>query len=222
MDTYTVAVTSVRQITHDVLGIRTEKPDSFRFTSGQATELAICKNGWQEIKRPFTFTCIPSDDYLEFMIKIYPAHKGVTQELSKIKVNEQLLIGDAWGAISYGGPGLFIAGGAGITPFISIFRQLATENRLAGNRLLFANKTRADIILEAELNHLLQTNIVHVLSEETSPEYKTGFITADLISENIPPGSRKVYVCGPPPMMDAVLAYCRQLGIADTAITVEI
>ena len=71
MPQYNVIVKSVDKVTHDVLSIVTEKPHSFNFIPGQATEVSINKNGWQDEKRPFTFTCLPENDYLEFTIKIY-------------------------------------------------------------------------------------------------------------------------------------------------------
>src|SRR5690606_15369527 len=139
MEQHLVTVKSVEKVTHDVLGIITTKPEGYSFTPGQATEIAINKSGWEEAKRPFTFTNLPEDDHLEFVIKAYPEKKGVTNELLNLKAGDQLLIHDVWGAITYSGEGLFIAGGAGITPFISIFRYLQSNNQVGRNRLLFAN-----------------------------------------------------------------------------------
>jgi ferredoxin-NADP reductase len=124
MKQYTVEVTSVGNVTHNVLKITTKKPEQYAFTSGQATEVSINKSGWKSKKRPFTFTCLPVDDYLEFTIKTYPTHKGVTDQLLKLKKGDTLILHDVFGAIRYKGEGVFIAGGAGITPFISIFRYL--------------------------------------------------------------------------------------------------
>ena len=66
--------------------IVTEKPEEYNFTPGQATEVSINKPDWNEKKNPFTFTCLPENDFLEFSIKTYPAHKGVTNELLKLKI----------------------------------------------------------------------------------------------------------------------------------------
>ena len=124
MPQYNVIVKSVDKVTHDVLSIVTEKPHSFNFIPGQATEVSINKNGWQDEKRPFTFTCLPENDYLEFTIKTYPSHKSVTNELLNLKKNDELTLHDVFGAIAYKGKGVFVAGGAGVTPFICIFRYL--------------------------------------------------------------------------------------------------
>jgi ferredoxin-NADP reductase len=87
-------------------------------------------------KRPFTFTSLNDNDYLEFIIKIYDSNDGVTRELGKLKQGDELLIHDVWGAIEYKGEEI-IAGGAGVTPFIAILRQLQAENKIANNKLFY-------------------------------------------------------------------------------------
>src|SRR5689334_8705366 len=122
MESHVVKVKDVRKVTHDVLGIKVEKPAGYNFVPGQATEVAINDPQWVNEKRPFTFTNLPEEDHLEFTIKTYPQHKGVTNRLLGLKAGDELVLHDVWGAIHYKGKGLFIAGGAGVTPFISIFR----------------------------------------------------------------------------------------------------
>src|SRR5947199_6755341 len=117
---YTVQILSIDQLTHNVRQFRLQKPQGYAFVPGQATEVSINKEGWEAEKRPFTFTGLNEDPYLEFTIKCYTDHPGVTNELSKLNNGDELIIGDVWGAISYQGEGYFIAGGAGITPFLAI------------------------------------------------------------------------------------------------------
>jgi hypothetical protein len=220
MGTKVVKVLSVNQVTHDAVQIVVEKPEGYEFLPGQATNVAIKKAGWEEESRPFTFTSRPDQDHLEFVIKMYPDHEGVTHELRNLKSGDHLLIDEPWGAIRYDGVGLFIAGGAGITPFISIFRTLHAAGELAGNRLLFGNKTRRDVILEKELRTWLGDDFVNVLSDENLDRIAHGFIDEKLIKENLT-GS-KVYVCGPPPMMDAVGAALKQLKVGASDIVTEV
>jgi len=110
-----VRITNIESVTHDVRRYQVEKPQGYTFKPGQATEVAINKEGWKEERRPFTFTSLNTDPYLEFTIKSYNDHPGVTNELGKLKVGDELIIHDVWGVIEYKGPGYFIAGGAGIT-----------------------------------------------------------------------------------------------------------
>lgn len=222
METHILKIKSVDKVTHDVLCIRIEKPGSYDFTPGQATEVAINKPGWTEERRPFTFTSLPKDEFLEFTIKTYPDHGGVTNELLQLKPGDELILHDVWGAISYKGEGVFIAGGAGITPFLSIFRYLHATGQVAGNKLIFANKTKEDIIRKDELQSYLGNNFVNILSEETVEGYAHGYITRSFLEANMAATRGKFYVCGPPPMMDATQKILTELGVGEEAIVVEL
>ncbi|MDD4969464.1 MAG: hypothetical protein PHT07_08545 [Paludibacter sp.] len=221
MEEYTVKIKSVGKITPDVLKITTEKPPHFTFTSGQASEISINKTGWVDERRPFTFTCLPDNDYLEFTIKTYPSRKGVTNQLLQLKTGDELILHDVFGAIAYQGEGLFIAGGAGITPFISIFRYLQSQNEIGNNMLLFANKTKADIIHEEEFKELLGKNFINILSEEKTGDYALGQITEEFLKPFLKAAGKYVYVCGPPPMMDAVEKYLSNLQVDEKFIIKE-
>ncbi len=221
MGQHIITVRSIERITPDVLRIRADRPKGYTFESGQATEVAINKDGWQEELRPFTFTSLPQDDYLEFVIKTYPSHKGVTAELLNLQTNDQLIIGDSWGTIGYKGPGTFIAGGAGITPFISIFRKLETDHAVDGNKLIFANKTSADIIHQEEFSAMLGSNFINILSDEKTEEHAHGFISEEFLRKCDILTDKHVYLCGPGPMMDAVEKQLLNLGIDRKLIVKE-
>jgi ferredoxin-NADP reductase len=221
MEEHTVKILDILMITHNVKRFRVEKPQGYSFIPGQATEVSVNIPEFREEKRPFTFTCLNSADFLEFTIKIYPEHKGVTNELGKLNPGSELIIRDVWGAISYKGEGVFIAGGAGITPFLSILRDLHQKNKVTGNLLIFANKTRGDIILENELICMLGGAFISILSDDKSEGYSHGLITEDFLKSVIPQRINNYYICGPPPMMDSVLAQLAHLGVNGNSIIME-
>jgi ferredoxin-NADP reductase len=222
MEEHIVKILSLDQVTHDVKRFRVEKPEGYSFIPGQATEVSLNTPELKNEKRPFTFTCLNREAYLEFTIKIYPSHNGITNELGKLKQGDELIIRDVWGAITYKGKGVFIAGGAGITPFIAIFRDLSMKNEISGNTLIFANKTKADIILENELRNFLGTAFINILSDEKQNGYFHGIITEDFIKANILDYATNFYICGPPPMIDAVKRHLVNLGTGENLITVEL
>ncbi len=222
MEEHIVRILKIEPVTHDVKRFQLEKPSGYSFIPGQATEISINSGDLINEKRPFTFTSLNKEPYLEFTIKIYPSHNSVTKELAKLKPGDELIIRDVWGAISYKGEGVFIAGGAGITPFISIFRDLRSRNATRGNILLFANKTKADIILEKEFRELLGSSFINILSQENSSGYFYGMIDEAFLKNKIGDFNRKFYVCGPPPMMDAVMKQLANLGVGENSITLEL
>ncbi|MBN2863100.1 MAG: hypothetical protein JXN62_08065 [Bacteroidales bacterium] len=222
MEEHIVRILDVEKVTHDVNRYRVEKPYGYSFIPGQATEVSINTPELKNEKRPFTFTCLNREPYLEFTIKIYPSHNGVTNELGKLKTGDELIIRDVWGAINYKGKGVFIAGGAGITPFISILRDLQVKDEIAGNILLFANKTKEDIILHNELKNMLGNAFINILSEEKAEGYFHGMISENFLKEQIVDLHSNYYVCGPPPMIDSVLKQLSDLGVSTDLVTIEL
>jgi len=199
-----VKILEINNVTHNVKSFKIEKPQGYSFTPGQATDVALNKAGWENEKRPFTFTSLNELPYLEFTIKRYSDHDGVTNHLHGLHKGDELIIDDVWGAIEYKGAGYFIAGGAGITPFIAILRQLRKDGQLAGNKLFFSNKTAADIIYKEELSSMLGNNIINILSEETGSEYLSGRIDESFIKKYVTDFHAHFYVCGPDPMIAAI------------------
>ena len=124
---YKLPIIDIQPITHDVKQFTLSKPDNYSFTPGQATEVSIDKNGWRDEKRPFTFTSLPEEEKLEFIIKIYNDHDGVTNQLNTLTTNDHLIIDDPWGTIQYQGKGTFLAGGAGVTPVSYTHLTLPTK-----------------------------------------------------------------------------------------------
>ena len=222
MEQHIVKIKSVDQITNDVLRFKTEKPANFNFEPGQASRISINKEGWEKKKRSFTFTNLPEDDHLEFVIKTYPSHEGVTNELLTLKAGDQLIVHEVWGSIAYKGEGVFIAGGAGVTPFISILRHLHGKKQLGNNRLLFANKTVADIIHNDEFKDMLGQNFINILSQEEAEGFDHGWITEDFLKKHGINDYKYVYLCGPKPMMENIEGQLLKLGVQEDAIIREV
>jgi len=221
MEEHIVKILNIDKVTHNVKRFQVEKPEGYTFNPGQATEVSINVPELRNERRPFTFTCLNTAGYLEFTIKIYSDHNGITNELGKLKTGSELIIRDVWGDIGYKGAGVFIAGGAGITPFISIFRALQNENKIAGNMLIFANKTKKDIILEDELKKMLGNSFISILSDEKAEGHFNGYITEEFLKTIISGHYKNFYLCGPPPMMEAVLKQLSNMGIRENSIIME-
>ena len=217
----TVRIVTIEHATPNVMHIRTEKPDGISYLPGQAVDVAVDEVGWTTELRPFTFTSLPSDGFLEFFIKVYPEHNGVTEAISKLSTKNSLLIGAVFGDIEYKGEGIFIAGGAGITPFIAMMKDVEKRNGIGNNKLIFANTTSSDIIENEFFSNLLGKNFINVLSKEKNEKYEHGYITKEIIQAQIQEADSYFYLCGPPPMMDAVLKQLNELGIEESKIIKE-
>ena len=216
-----VKVKSNERITHDVLRIVFEKPDGYTFTPGQAADISINKSGWEEKMSCFTFTSLPEDKNLEFTIKVYPERERLTNELQSVKTGDELILQDPFGDIQNKGKGIFLAGGAGITPFIAILKELQKNDRIDGSKLIFANKKEEDIIDREFFEDILGDHFINILSDEKKEEYEHGYVTSELIKKHQDENTQYYYLCGPPPMMDAVEKQLDQLGIKEEYIIKE-
>jgi len=214
-------------VTHDVKRFIVEKPEGYKFTPGQATEIAVNKPGWEGKKHPFTFTSLNEDLVLEFIIKGYvldrhPDHGGMTEELHKLLPGDELLIDNPWGTINYQGPGVFIAGGAGITPFIAILRQLKKDGKIKGNKLIFSNKKARDIILEKEFKSMFDNgDLVLTLTREKLRGYEYGRVDTDFLKKYIDDFARFFYICGPKTMVKDLQKSLSLLGAKTDLIVFE-
>ncbi|MGB3608616.1 MAG: FAD-binding oxidoreductase [Psychroserpens sp.] len=216
-----VELRKIEHVNHNVVRLITDKPKDYNFKPGQATEMSIDKKGWSEKKRPFTFTSLPDEDELEFTIKIYPSHDGVTEQIEKLQVGNHLLIGDPWGAITYQGEGAFIAGGAGITPFIAILKDLNKRGELNHNTLFFSNHKEKDIIYKNNLEAWLGDHLHLTLSKEDHKDYHNGKIDKKFLKSKNLELTKPVYLCGPPAMQEAIKASLFEMGLPKSLLVTE-
>jgi ferredoxin-NADP reductase len=137
------------------------------------------------------------------------------------QVGDSFIVGDAWGTIEYKGRGTFIAGGAGVTPFIAILRMLRERGELSGHRLIFANKTEDDIILREEFDAMPGLEVIHVLSDEDKNGFEHGYVDKQMLERLVGDTSQHFYVCGPDPMIESVNATLKELGAEPDALVFE-
>ncbi len=208
-------------ITHDVKRFILSKPDGFNCKPGQGIEIAVDKAEWKSEGRPFTPTSLKDDLVIELMIKRYPGVGSVTEELHKVKAGDKLLISDVFGSITYNGPGVFIAGGAGVTPFIAILRDLAHNGKLDDHSLIFSNKTPADIICEKELKHYLGKRCIFTCTRSSGTGYESRRVTKDFLKEKIDDFSRHFYVCGPETFVKNINTALEELGARSDSLVFE-
>jgi len=218
---HVVKILDAKNVTHNVKRFTLSKPENYSFTPGQATDIVINLPEWKNERRPFTFTSLNDWNTLEFTIKIYDDHNGVTNELGKLKAGDQLIIHDVFGAIHYKGEGVFIAGGAGVTPFIAIFRDLHEKGKLGNNKLLFSNRTTKDIILKDEFEQMLGDNFINTITEENTSEYDHEKIDEDYLAKKVVDFDKYFYICGPDPMVEAIHKDLLNLGVKEEKIVVE-
>ena len=212
MSSYIVKILESSFLTHDVKRFIVEKPEGYHFIPGQGTDISINLPGWENKLRPFTFISLNESPYLEFAIKIYDERNGVTGQLGKTNTGAELILHEPFGSIRYKGPGIFIAAGTGVTPFIAIFRDLANRKMLEGNTLILSNKTSEDIIYPQELVQMLGPGFINVFTREGVIGFLDRRIDRKFLVETIRDFSGNFYVCGPDTFVKEMSGYLLSLG----------
>jgi ferredoxin-NADP reductase len=155
------------------------------------------------------------------MIKIYRDHNGVTNMLGKTNTGSELILHDVFGAIQYKGKGVFIAGGSGITPFISIFRDLYKKKELSGNKLIYSNKTSEDVIMDKELKKMLKEDYVKIYTRQNVIGFVGRRIDRNYLIENIVDFNQHFYVCGTSDFVKSITGYLIDLGVTANSLVIE-
>lgn len=94
-----------------------------------------------------------------------------------------------------------IAGGSGITPFLSLARAIDQGDEDCTLTLLYGCRTSDEILFKSELDSLSEKNdkinVAYVLSHSDEDGYEKGFVGADIIKKYAPDGNYSIFVCGP-------------------------
>jgi len=119
----------------------------------------------------------------------------------------------------------FVAGGTGITPMISIIRWILAKSLPVELYLVFANKTESDIIFREEWEEDAREHASfryhHVLEQPPKGwSQGTGRISEEILRRHLPPPAPDtvIFLCGPPPMVNAVETTLRSIGHLEQAI----
>lgn len=217
---HTLKILDTDYETHNVKRFVLEKPKDFIYRPGQSAHISLNLPGWEDKKRPFTFTSLNDWPFLELIIKIYEDHNGVTNQLSKLNAGAELLLHDVFGSIAYKGPGVFLAGGTGITPFIAIFRALYYSGNLRNVGLIYSNQSEEDIILHDELFKMLGAAYLNVFTRQGVIGFREKKIDRKFLIETIRDFDKNFYVCGPESFVSDINRDLVSLGVKPESVVV--
>lgn len=218
---YKVKVLSIEKIAQNIFKLLIEKPGGYTFIPGQFTEISLNEDIQSSNKAHFSFTGLVDSDNLEFIMKPCSGCNTLVKEIINLKLSDELIIREPQGHLRYKGMGTFIAGGTGITPFISIFRNLKQKNDLAGNKLIYSNKTINDAILHKELLEMLGMNYTNLFTEERFQNFYFGRIDRNFLRMEIVDFAQYFYVSGSVEFLQNVKMILRYFDVADDSIISE-
>lgn len=217
--TISTSVVSVQALTSDIHSLKLKPSEPFEFKAGQYVDIQIPGT---ELHRSFSMANTDSDS-LEFMIKHYEGGKfsGLLKDGS-IKPGDELSVTGPYGVFTLRPSSprrlLFIGGGAGMAPILSLLRSLKGSASERDRSYYYGARTEADLFQLEELGEL-ECGFVPALSENSNGwKGECGLIT-DVVSrleDDI--AEVDAYVCGPPPMVEATIALLEAKGVPEAHI----
>ena len=229
-------VVGVYRETDHVRTFRLAMPDGspvpFAFRAGQFLSLTVPVDGRQAV-RSYTIASSPTRDaYVELTVKREDAGHVSRYLHDMLMAGQTVAVSAAAGRYTFdpaGEPGVtLVAGGVGVTPNMSILRDLTDRAWPGKIDLLFVVRSADDVIFADELRYLAgrHDNLhVHVSVTRDAPADWPGLrgrLTADAIRAAVPDvADRPAFICGPDAMADAARAELVAAGVPAGRITVE-
>ena len=180
------------------------------FRAGQFVTLS-CRAGDSYLSRPYSIVSSPKEA-LEGKLEVMVQRKGIfsTYLIDEAPAGAELWMGEPSGDFHHDSIRdrshiLAIAGGSGVTPFLSMMKAIREGSEDFRLTLVYGARTRAHIPFDPDDYKDEGIDIVVVLSEEEAEGFRSGFITADLLKEHID-GDTSVFMCGP----DAMYRFVRK------------
>ena len=219
-------VSAVSRETHDTwtLHFEGERRD---YEPGQFMFLSLVRKGRVSESHPFTVASPPSRSGLSISVKAVGDFTSTIDEAEKF---DAAFIDMPYGVFSFvhhdAERYVFIAGGIGITPFMSMLRYMHDRRIEKEVILIWGNKKEEDIVFRDELEHLavdmFSLKVIHVLSRQGDWPGERGRIRAGLLRRRVNDFQKgEFFVCGPPRMMKAVDKTLLDLGVSKKRIHME-
>lgn len=195
-----------------------------RFMPGQFAWLTAWYSPYSMHEHPFSFSSSAEfTGHLSFTIKEFG---DFTRRIKALQPGMRIYLDGPFGAFSidhqpHAQGYIFIAGGVGITPVMSMLRTLADRNDTRPLLLFFANKDWESVIFRQEIEQLqnrLDLTLVHVLEKPPAGwTGESGYLNRRILETHLPkdwkPNVWEVFICGPEPMMNAAEKHLLDLGV---------
>ena len=208
------------------LNLKSKNGKPMEFKPGQYSYLSFISQEISKEFHPFSFASSPAEkNIIRFTIKELGDY---TRCIGKVKVGEIAYIEGPYGIFdalnSTAQELVFIAGGSGITPFLSMLRYMKDTNNTRKATLIWGIRYPHELFLKDEFEEMKKTNpnlvIIPVVSDDDNWEGECGFIDRDRLERLVPcedPNEliqkKDYYVCGPPLMVKIVRPALKSMGI---------
>ncbi len=235
MTTYNVRLEGREEIAEGTMAFHFEKPTGFSFKPGQAMDVVLIDPPSTDAQSArHTFSIVSAPFQAELVVATRMRDSAFKRAFKSLPIGSPAKLEGPFGSLTLHNdrvrPAVFIAGGIGITPFMSILRQAAKHQLPQRLLLLYSNRRPEDAAFLAELQQLEQQNknfrLVATMTEMSKSARKwdgeTSFVNADLVKRFVGDLAAPIYyVVGPPAMVEAMQEVLSRAGVAEDNIRTE-
>lgn len=230
-ETMKYRVSSIVHDSEDIITIKLKpiKGNTFFYLPGQFLYIKFYTNDIPGDEHPFTISSTPyKDNYISITVKKLG---DFTKSLDNLKVHNRAYIDGPFGSFSYlKNPSnkklCFIAGGIGITPFLSMLKHMAYNDNNSDVVLFWGINTKNELIFKEDFkeiaSHMKNFKFIPVIANDNNYNGEKGFIDKlklqkylDVILDY------EFYICGPPIMLEAQLKALKDLSVKNKNIHFE-
>ena len=218
-------VLGVDRLSETSFGLRVKLAKSMGFLPGQYVNVTVPGTASH---RSYSFSSAPGADEATFLIRNLPGGVMSSYLGDRAQPGDAVTLTGPMGAFylrPIERPQLWLAGGTGLAPFLSMLEQVAEQGSDHPITLYYAVTRAADLVELDRVTALAKTignvTVITILAAEDDAHERKGFVTDHVTAEDLNDGDCDVYLCGPPPMVDAVRAHFAKLGVEPAAFHYE-
>lgn len=217
--TYEAAISDIRQLSDSTiaLSIKGESLSQLAFLPGQYVNLQVPGS---DQTRAYSFSSLPKDGEVSFLIRNVPGGLMSRFLTGLAKAGDSLRLAGPLGSFylrDIRRPLLLLAGGTGLAPFTAMLEKIAAEGSAYPLHLVYGVTHDQDLVeldrLEAFAARIPNFTFSACVASPDSAYPRKGYVTQHIEPGHLNEGDVDIYLCGPPPMVEAVSRYIREQGI---------
>ncbi|WP_430445352.1 MAG: benzoate 1,2-dioxygenase electron transfer component BenC [Pseudomonas piscis] len=218
--TFQASISAVRQLSDSTiaLSIKGESLSQLAFLPGQYVNLGV--PGSQQT-RAYSFSSLQRDGEVSFLIRNVPGGLMSSFLTSLAKSGDSMTLAGPLGSFylrDIRRPLLLLAGGTGLAPFTAMLEKIAEQGSEYPLHLIYGVTNDLDLValdrLEDFARRIPQFSFSACVANPQSQYPHKGYVTQHIQPAHLNQGDVDVYLCGPPPMVEAVSQFIREQGIA--------
>ncbi|MFG0754408.1 benzoate 1,2-dioxygenase electron transfer component BenC [Pseudomonas sp. TYF_14] len=217
--TFEAAISDVRQLSVSTiaLSIKGEALNRLAFLPGQYVNLKVPGS---EQSRAYSFSSLQKDGEVSFLIRNVPGGLMSSFLTNLAKAGDSLSLAGPLGSFylrPIQRPLLLLAGGTGLAPFTAMLEKIAEQGSEHPLHLIYGVTNDFDLVeldrLQALAARIPNFTYSACVANPDSQYPQKGYVTQHIEPRHLNDGDVDVYLCGPPPMVEAVSQYVREQGI---------